>query len=289
MNPSFILIAVAAIFWGTAGITSKYISNICSISPLAIGAWRLVFASPLLLFVCYMKNKKIISIKRKHGKFFLIYGLAVALYQVTYFTAVRLSLVSTATLIAICISPVFSAILARIFIKEKIKPLIFAVLLLSIMGTTLIMDIGNIDISLQARYLGGYLLALGAGLSYAIYTVTGKHLLYFYDPLTVVALTFTLGAFLLLPCIEIPHTASLVVWFALLYLGIVPTALAYILFILGLKRTAVTAAAIISLLEPLFSTFLSLTVMGERLSKLQGIGAFLLISSLVLISRREKE
>lgn len=284
MNPSLILIAIAALLWGTAGISGKYISNICSISPLAIGAWRLALASPFLLLVCYIKNKTNISVQKKHFKFFLIYGLAVAANQLTYFTAVRISMVSTATLIAICISPLFAAILSRIFIKERIKPLIYVVLILSIMGTTLVMDINNIDLSLQSGYLWSYLLAVGAGLSYAIYNVTSKHLLNSYDPLIVIALTFTLGALLLLPCIEFPHAAPLKVWLALLYLGMVPTALAYILFILGLKKTTVTAAAIISLLEPLFSTFLSLTLMGERLSKSQGMGAFLLISSLVLIS-----
>jgi DME family drug/metabolite transporter len=72
-------------------------------------------------------------------------------------------------------------------------------------------------------------------------------------------------------------------WALLLYLGVVPTALAYVLFIAGMRHTTATVASIATFMEPLTSTILAWVVFGERFSPLGSIGIALLAGSLAFL------
>lgn len=287
VNRSLLLIVLAAVFWGTAGICAKYLISIYPLSPLTIGAWRLLIASPILLFIAQIMLKGKETIHSKHFVLFFIYGFAVAAYQITYFSAVNFTMVSTATLIAICTSPIFVAVLSKIFINESLTRQLFMALTLSIVGTVMIIDLSSISFRLNSQSLLGYTLAIGAGLSYATYAFTGKRLVAFYSPLRIVSIAFTLGALFMLPFAQISFDLPMQAWGILLYLGIMPTAFAYIIFTIGLKRTTATKAAIASLLEPLTSTILAVVFIGEQLNLLQSLGAVLMLTSLVIISTKK--
>ena len=69
----------------------------------------------------------------------------------------------------------------------------------------------------------------------------------------------------------------------LLYLGMGPTAAAYVLFSVGLRRVPATVAGIVSLLEPLTATLLGVVAFGESLDPLGVAGAVLLLASLGLL------
>ena len=62
------------------------------------------------------------------------------------------------------------------------------------------------------------------------------------------------------------------------------TALAYVLFTVGLRRVPATAAGIVTLLEPLTATTLGVAVFGESLGALGVLGAALLLGALGLLA-----
>ena len=133
----------------------------------------------------------------------------------------------------------------------------------------------------------GALLALGAGVSYAVYAVAAKELLARVTPLAVSAITFALAAIFLAPALlaePAPARALSTGWPLLVYLGLGPTAAAYALFTAGLGRVPATAAGIVSLLEPLTATTLGLVVFGERLGPIGVAGAGLLLAALALLA-----
>lgn len=283
MQRGILLVVTAAILWGTAGVSARYIDAFYPLSPLAIGAWRLLLASPVLLVISRFSGANTERLHSKHYGLFLLYGITVAAYQLSYFSAVKMTMVSTATLIAICTSPLFVALLSRIFLSEIPGARVYLALLLSISGTALIMNIGQVQFTLNSGFILGYSLALCAGFSYATYAVTGKSLLSHYSPLRIISITFTLGALFMLPFISFPSHMPFKAWLLLMYLGLVPTALAYIIYTTGLKTTTANQAAIAALLEPLTSTLLSLTLIGERFGPFQSLGAALLLAALLIM------
>jgi DME family drug/metabolite transporter len=101
---------------------------------------------------------------------------------------------------------------------------------------------------------------------------------------------FGLGAVLLAPVLIItgagwlthPGGASLA-----LFLGIVPTALAYLLFARGLRRLSAAETATLTLAEPLTATLLGVIVLGETLSAPAMLGALLILGGLVVLAAPE--
>ncbi|MTI79536.1 MAG: hypothetical protein FH758_01440 [Firmicutes bacterium] len=71
VNRSLILIALAAMLWGTAGISAKLLTSIYPLSPLTIGAWRLLIASPILLLISKTIINNEQSLKRNLSKIFI--------------------------------------------------------------------------------------------------------------------------------------------------------------------------------------------------------------------------
>ena len=210
-----------------------------------------------------------------------------AAYQVCFFRAVPLAGVAATALLAICSAPLLIAVLAALLLGERLNRRVRLSLGLAIIGTALLV-LGPSGFDATAGRFGlGALLALGAGVSYAAYTVAAKGLLARVTPLAVAAVTFALAALFLAPALlgeAAPGRAIAAGWPLMLYLGLGPTALAYALFTAGLNRVPATAAGIVGLLEPLTATALGLLVFGERLRPLGIVGALLLLTALVLLA-----
>jgi DME family drug/metabolite transporter len=138
----------------------------------------------------------------------------------------------------------------------------------------------------------GVLLAMGAGFSYAVYTMAGKAVLPGRSPDAVMAVIFALGAVMLLPTLFfashrwILEPEGLVV---ALHLGLVTVALAYILFGRGLATVTVSTTVTLTLAEPLTAAALGILVLGERLSPAAAVGAGLLLAGLLVLTRGYRE
>jgi DME family drug/metabolite transporter len=291
-----LLIAVAAASWGTTGATMTLLSRDVTISPLLVGWSRLAIAAPCLLLAAAAAAR--LGARRPTRRAWpapadlplcAALGVAMAAYQVCYFRAVTLVGVAAAALLAICSAPLLIAVLAAAFLGERLTPLVRLSLAMAVVGTALLV-VGPRGLDQVAGHFGlGALLALGAGVSYAVYAVAAKGLLARVTPLAVSAITFALATVFLAPALlaePAPARALAAGWPLLVYLGLGPTAVAYGLFTAGLTRVPATAAGIVSLLEPLTATTLGLVVFRERLGPVGITGALLLLAALALLTRR---
>jgi DME family drug/metabolite transporter len=287
-----LLIGCAAISWGTTGATMTLAAREAA-SPLLVGWARLAVAAPCLLAAAWLAGGRTASpparpvLARADWLALGAVAAAMATYQLFYFWAVALTGVAVAALLAICSAPLLIALLAAVVLGEGLSPVVRVSLALAVAGTGLLVvgprGLGEI----AGRFGVGALLALGAGLSYAVYAVGTKRLLARFAPLSLAAATFTLAALLISPAllaagaIRRPLAEA---WPLLVYLGVVPTALAYVLFTTGLRRVPATAAGIVSLLEPLTATTLGVLVFGESLGAAGVAGAALLLGALALLA-----
>ncbi|HET9925217.1 MAG TPA: EamA family transporter, partial [Methylomirabilota bacterium] len=239
-----LLIAVAAVSWGTTGATMTLLSREAAASPLLVGWSRLAIAAPGLVFAAALTAWRGSPRAARRPwpsaadlPLCAALGLAMAAYQVCFFRAVTLVGVAAAALLAICSAPLLIAILAALFLGERLTPLVRLSLGMAVAGTALLV-VGPRGLGEVAGHFGlGALLALGAGVSYAVYAVAAKGLLARVTPLAVSAITFALAAAFLAPALLVepaPARALAAGWPLLLYLGLGPTAVAYALFTTGL-------------------------------------------------------
>jgi DME family drug/metabolite transporter len=290
MSLGLVLVCLAAVSWGTTGSVMALLAREGTPSPLLVGWARMAAAAPCLLVAQALAPPAAAARgdwqPRDWAKAALL-GAAMAAYQVCYFWAVPRTGVALTALLAICSAPLMIAAGAALTLKERPSPATLAALLLAVAGTAMVLAGPRADGDTPAAFTAGALSALGAGLSYAVYAVTAKGLLRRAAPLPLAALTFTLAALLLTPvlALELGAAAQLAAgWPLLLYLGVVPTAAAYVVFGAGLRRVTVTTAGIATLLEPLTATALGILLFGERLGTVGSAGAALLLGALGLLA-----
>lgn len=275
------LILMAAVLWGTTG-TSQALAP-AGASPMTIGALRLAAGGLTLLAVALVRGGL-----RGGGRWPLVATLCaggfVAAYQLTFFAAVKATGVAVGTMVAIGSSPMLAGVLAFFFRGERPGRRWAAATVLAIAGCTLLVMAGGGGISVNPL---GVLLALGAGASYAAYTLAIKTLLNGRSPDAVMAVVFCLGALILSPLL----LGADVSWLAeprgalvIVHLGVIATAVAYLLFARGLETVPVASAVTLTLAEPLTAAILGVVVVGERLTPTALCGIALLFGGLALLA-----
>ncbi|RMD73773.1 MAG: EamA family transporter [Chloroflexi bacterium] len=283
------MVGIAALSWGTIGVAVGWLYRLTETNSLSIGFLRLLLSAPVLLITARMlAGPQAFRIKPRHRWALVLIGGAFAGYQVAYFAAIPYLGVAAAVLINICSAPIFTALLARAFLGERLRPSTMLAIGGAVIGAGLLAG-GAPQVQSTNDLLVGAALALTAGFSYSLVVLGARLVAADYHPVVPVALSFTLGALLLLPAalstglaIDYPPLG----WFILSYLSVVPTALAYALYVRGMRTVRATTAATISLLEPLGSALLAMLLLGERFTVTGIVGAVLLIASISIIARR---
>ena len=280
----------AAVLWGTVGVTTKSLYALADTNPLSVGFFRLALSAPALLITCWLAlGARMFAVARRDLSAVLAIGAMMALYQACYFAAIPRVGVTVATLITLCVAPVIVALLSVLLMRERPTPLVGLALACALVGTALLINVEFTGAS-RADALVGVLLALGSAAAYAILALCSRFLASRYHPLQPIAIGFTVGAALLFGLSE-AWPGGLVMryptigWLHLLYLGLVPTALGYFVFLAGMRTTPATVATIATLVEPLTSALLAWLLFDERLGSSGWLGAALLLGAMTMLYR----
>ncbi|MDO6654709.1 EamA family transporter [Anaerobacillus sp. 1_MG-2023] len=280
---SVVLIIVGAMLWGTTGTAQSFAPLA---SPIAIGAIRLAFGGLTLLVLLFVQRKLLIS--SKSIPYIIAASIAMAAYQPLFFSAVLQTGVAIGTVVAIGSAPVFSGILEWLIQKQMPEKKWWLSTGLSILGCALLVSNGD---SIRVDLIG-IVMAFGAGLSFAVYTLISKRLVRTYLPDTIVAVVFTLSALLLSPLLffyDLSWLLEINGLLVALHLGILATGLAYLLYARGLVGVSSATAVTLSLTEPLTASLLGVLIVGEVLSLMSWIGIGLLFGGLTILSLPSKK
>ena len=98
-----------------------------------------------------------------------------------------------------------------------------------------------------------------------------------------------MAALVLLPVLATERAAAgPATWALLAYLGLVPTTLAYMAYVVGMRTTPVAVSGIVSLIEPLTATLLGVAFFGNRLGMTGAAGATLLLGAVAVLALRAR-
>ena len=204
-----LLVLAAGLLWGTSGTTQALAP--AGVSPASLGAMRLVIGGGTLMLLALFRGG--FGAGRWPIGQTLLAGACVASYQLCFFAAVSRTGVAVGTLVGIGSSPVIAGVLGWLFRGERPGRRWMVATLLALAGCALLVGAGG---TLAADPLG-VLLALGAGTSYASYTMAIKGLLPGRTPDAVMAVVFGIGAVLLAVMAVVTYgPLSRVLWWRLL-------------------------------------------------------------------------
>mgnify|MGYP001793849703 CR=1 FL=1 len=143
----------------------------------------------------------------------------------------------------------------------------------------------------QAASLTGDLLILGAGLSFAVYTVFGKELAAEHGGMAVIAVSYAAGSLFLLPMTLFFASrfdfsrVSAGAWWAFAYMTVVSSVLCYIGWAYALKRLSASRLSAFSYLQPLVATALAWPMLGEPVTATLMSGGGLIMAGVFLSGR----
>lgn len=280
------MVLAAGVLWGTTGTAQAFAP--AGATPLAIGAIRLLVGGTALLILALVR-------RQLHPRGWPLWPTVmvltgIALYQVCFFAAVARAGVAVGTIVAIGSAPMLAGVLGLVILGERPTLRWLLATLLAVGGCALLVVGGSSDAGSSVHVDAiGVLLALGAGAAYALYTIASRQLLRVQPPDAVTAVAFFGGALLLGPLLFfvdlswLEQPSGLLV---ALHLGIVTTALAYILYIRALLTVTSATAVTLALMEPLTAATLGVVVLGERLTVPGIIGIALLLAGLLVLTIR---
>ena len=275
---AYLFVILAAMLWGTVGTTQALLENV---SPFSVAFIRSLIGGGVLLIGLLIMRK--IDLKKWTWKWTILAAFFIACFQVTFFHSVLYTGVAIGTVITIGSSPIFAGVIQWLVFKQRINRMWGIATGLSITGVILLFtngEVGQVD-------LLGVLLALVAGLLFASYTSASKRLMEKEQPLQAVAMTFTFCALYLSPFTIQDGFGWLTISTnigPILFMAFAATTLAYVLFLLGLKKVSSASAVTLSLAEPIMAALLGVIVLREHLPLISWVGIFVILSSIIVIT-----
>jgi DME family drug/metabolite transporter len=276
----YVEVAAAAVLWGTIGLAVRPLFA-AGLTPLEAAVWRAFGAFAVLLAIGLVAARPALRVTRRDLPLLAAYGLvSVAGFMTVYFTAIALTTVATAAIL-LYTAPAWVVLLARMFFGEAITPMKAAAVVLTFVGCSLV--IGAVGPGAVQVTFAGLLAGLGAGLTYALYSIFGKTALRRLSPPATVVYTLGFGAlFLGLVAGGLPRlpAGSLL---PAAYLVLLPTAFAYLLYVDGLRWVEAGRASVVATLEPVVAALTGALILQEPLGVLQWLGAALVIGGVILV------
>ena len=283
INQGIVQIHTAVFLFGFAGLFGKFLS--CN--PLYIVFGRTFFAVIALFFYAKFISKTALSItSTKHGLFFVVQGILLAIHWWSFFLSIQLSSVAVG-LVTFSTFPLFVTFLEPLFFKEQLKSK--NVMLAGAMFIGIILVVPEFNIS--NNITKGAAFGIISGFTFALLALANRK-----NTKTSSAITIALyqnlfaSIFLIVPIItihapfpglyDIPN---------LIILGVVCTALAYTLFINSLSSIKARTASVITGLEPVYGIILAFLILNETPGIQTLTGGLVIISTSIVASIQTRQ
>jgi len=283
-----IAILFAAVVWGTTGTAATFAPDV---SAAAIGAAAMGLGG---IAQALWAGRGILQQRARlwdQRRLLVIGALAVAVYPLAFYGAMRLAGVTVGTVITIGSAPLLSALIEYVLDGRRLtlRWSLGAVVGLIGMGLICLAEGAAYDRGPDATSVPlGVLLGLIGGFTYALYSWSARKMMLQGTRSSVaMGATFGLGGLMLMPVLLVSGNAFLTSWSNAavgLYMAAVPMFLGYISFGYGLARVEASTATVITLFEPVVAAVLAVLIVAERLPPLGWVGVALVIGCLAIIT-----
>ena len=282
----YLLIISAVIFWGSSFIATKVALK--ELSPETIISLRLIIAS-IFLFITALLLKKDFSINLKSHSFIFILALIAVFHLMIQVTGLKYTTASNTGWI-IGTAPIFMAILAAIFFREKIGLLKIGGIIIAMFGLMLLIGKGNIT-NVDFIKNKGDLLVLASAFTWGVYSMVNKKILLSYSPLMTILYLFVMMAIIIIPFNFNTASVSSVVhlslngWISILFLGLFCSGIAYVIWAYSLRDLESAKVGAFLYFEPLVTVLAAWVLLNESITGLMILSGAIITLGVVLVNK----
>lgn len=278
---------VSVIFWGASFVATK--SLLDSLAPLGLIFIRLFFGVTAALIIALFR-KRSFALRKKDLKGIFILAVISITHLWIQVTGMQYTSASNTGWI-IGIVPVIMAIMGFLLFRERMTGLQVAGAVIAFSGLLVLISKGNLS-SINFISNFGDLLVLGSAFTWSIYSFYGRKVTLDYPPsLTILYLFVTM--FVLLAPVTISsdfiHKLTLLNildWSALLFLGILCSGVAYVLWAEAMSEMPANKVGAFLYLEPFVTVFTAWLLLHEEITLLMMVSGIVIIIGVILVNRK---
>ncbi len=283
-----LLILSAAMLWGTTGTAQTFAP--LTLSSYWVGSMRLLVAGVFFLLWMGLSSAGELRpsrLRRLPWAAIVMAAVGMAVYNLAFFAGIRATSVALGTALALGSGPIWAGVLQLVLTRQRPSGRWWMAVSICVVGLTLTTLGSQGGIRLP---MAGVALCLLSGLSYAVYAMATKHIVATTSPGLATASVFTLAALIALPAAALLAGKPLVSTSdvaVMLWLGVVATGIAYLLFSTGLRWVSSATGVALALAEPIAAVILAVLIVGERPAPISFVGLVLMFAGLSVLVRSE--
>lgn len=245
-----------------------------------------VFFAAIALFTILKLSKQNLDIKsRKELGYLIIMGICFGIHMVAFFESVQVSTVAIA-MITIYTYPLFITFLEPLITKEKLRKKDLVLALIVFLGVILLVP----NFEIKNDVFQGVLWGLLAAFTFSVATVMNRKYVQSYSSSLIMFYECTISFIILVPFLFIEQfVIKSIDLFLVMLLGVVFTAVAYTLFVNGMKYIKAQKAALMATIEPVYSIIFAAIFLSEIPELRTLIGAVLILSVAVFTQLKMKK
>ena len=286
---NFILLIILSAIWGSAFFAIKVGLN--DFSPTSVASLRLIIASIFLLFLFYIQKKDIIF--TKEVIFLLItigiIGNFIPFYLISW--AEQFIPSSTAGML-MAIGPIITLVMSHFLTKnEKFSLMKFISIIIGLIGVFFIFNINSLNNILNNSSVDilAKLLVILAAFGYMLSNIIAYEKLNDIDSFSITTFATTFGAIFSLPFFvydlsinDFNYDFEINSVYAIIYLGIFPTAIAFQFRYYITKTSGPVFLSYVAYLIPVFAVIWGYILLSEKIGLQSLIGIFLILLGVYL-------
>jgi len=275
----------AVIFWGVSFIATKIALD--ELVPLTIIFLRLILAVIFLTAIAvYTKRDFSVNLKNHGGILILalvaVFHLWIQVTGMQYTTAAKTGwIIGTA--------PVFMALVGLAAFKESLTILKTTGILIAFFGLILLISHGDLS-SIDLISNKGDFLILASAFTWAVYSAVNKKISLAYPPMMTILFLFLMMAIIISPftindaAVQSVIHLSAVSWVSILFLGILCSGAAYVMWASALKEMESAKVGAFLYFEPFVTVIASWIILNEKITLFMLLAGIIITLGVVLVN-----
>lgn len=276
------MVLAGAALWGLIGLFNRTLMA-AGLTPESIVLVRNLGGLILLGLVLTLWKRDVFRIQPKHLVYFFGTGIiSVLLFTWCYFSCQQECSLAVAAIL-LYTSPAFVVLLSALLWKDRLTGKKLLALGLTFFGCVCVTGVYSGGMTITLR---GFLLGLGAGFFYALYSIFGRYALAHYEPYTVTFYTFAfagVGSLIFFRTEQVAILTDGRMALVALGLAVVCTVLPYLFYTAGLARMDSGKAAILASVEPVVAALVGIAAFHESMSPATGLGVTSILAAVLLL------
>ena len=290
---AYIFLILTTLFWSGNFIVGKA-ASLYEIPPFTLNFYRWIFA---WLILAPFTLKEVIDKKNyilKNIKLIIILGItSITIFNSIVYYSLNFTQVISGVLMISTI-PVMIIFFCWLFRIEKTNVYQIFGVIFSLSGVVVIITRADLNILLNLNFNKGDIWMVVAMFSWAMYSALLRKKKFELSQLSLLQIIITAGLIFLLPAylveLSLGYKTSINLPFVLTltYVVLFPGLASFIFWIKGIAIIGSNRSGIFLHLMPIFSTIMAILIFGEKFMIYHLIGAVLIITGIILSSRRQK-